>query len=78
MFGGQARYNNITHARFENTTGQGIVLDNLQAIPEPSVALLAALGLLCAGAKTSLLAKSLCHAPPPHADGFSPVVPPRR
>ncbi|MGL5018100.1 MAG: hypothetical protein ACRDBP_08205 [Luteolibacter sp.] len=40
LFGGQAFANQITSARFENTTGQGIVLDNIYAVPEPSSLLL--------------------------------------
>lgn len=34
LFGGQAYADQITNARFENTSGQGVVLDNIQAIPE--------------------------------------------
>ena len=48
LFGGQAFANQITSARFENTAGQGIVLDNIYAIPEPSSLLLAASALILA------------------------------
>jgi hypothetical protein len=65
MFGGQARYNNITNARFENTTGQGIVLDNIYAIPEPSTTLLAALGALLIGARNSFRSKLRSLQPAP-------------
>jgi hypothetical protein len=53
LFGGQPFAETITSARFENTTGTDVMLDNIQAIPEPSVALLAALGLLFVGARNS-------------------------
>ncbi len=53
MFGGQPFSNQITRARFENLTGQGVVLDNIRAIPEPSTALLVALGALLTGARNS-------------------------
>lgn len=52
MFGGQALANQITNARFENTTGQGIVLDNIYAVPEPSALLLALGGLALALRRT--------------------------
>ena len=51
LFGGNFRHHQITSARFENTTGEGIVLDNIYAIPEPSTALLAALGALLIGTR---------------------------
>jgi hypothetical protein len=53
LFGGQAFHNNITNARFENTTGQGVVLDNIYAVPEPSIALLAAVGVVLIGVRNS-------------------------
>jgi hypothetical protein len=46
LFGGIPRHHQITSARFENITGQGIVLDNIYAIPEPSSLLLAASALI--------------------------------
>jgi hypothetical protein len=49
LFGGQAFHTNITSARFENTTGQGVVLDNIYAIPELSSFFIFALGI---GART--------------------------
>lgn len=36
LFGGVPRHLQITSARFENTTGQGVVLDNIHAVPELS------------------------------------------
>jgi hypothetical protein len=44
LFGGQPFAESIASARFENTAGTGVMLDNVQAIPEPSGALLAAFG----------------------------------
>jgi hypothetical protein len=46
LFGGSPWHHQITNARFENTTGQGVVLDNIYAIPEPSSLLLAAGALI--------------------------------
>lgn len=46
LFGGTARQYGITSARFENTSGEGLVLDNIFAIPEPAVMVLASLGIM--------------------------------
>lgn len=35
LFGGQPLAEGITGARFENTAGTGVMLDNIQAVPEP-------------------------------------------
>jgi hypothetical protein len=48
LFGGQPFANQITHARFENTTGQGVVLDKIYAIPEPSGLFLVGMGMALA------------------------------
>jgi hypothetical protein len=65
MFGGQVFFNDITSARFENTTGQGIVLDNIYAIPEPSSLVLAALGFVLIGARNLFRPKSRQSPSPP-------------
>jgi hypothetical protein len=49
LFGGMARQQGITSARFENTTGEGLVVDNIFAIPEPASWFLASLGVMGAG-----------------------------
>lgn len=72
LFGGQAFFNDITSVRFENTTGEGIVLDNIYAIPEPSTALLAALSILLIGARNS----SRLKLPPSTRSSSSPLLSP--
>ncbi len=71
MFGGQAFHNNITYAHFENTPGQGIVVDNIYAIPEPSSLLLAASAMILAlrrnGPRHSVRLKLLTNPPSPNA-----------
>jgi hypothetical protein len=57
MFGGLPSFDGITRARFENLAGQGVVLDNIRAIPEPSALLPAALGALLTGARNSFRPK---------------------
>lgn len=52
MFGGQGFANQITSARFENTSGQGIVLDNIYAIPEPSSLIFVSCAIVCALRRT--------------------------
>lgn len=54
LFGGQAFHHQITNARFENTTGQGIVLDNIDAIPEPSTFLFAGCTIVLAFRRTKV------------------------
>lgn len=49
LFGGTARQYGITSARFENTTGEGLVLDNIFAIPEPNTMMIAGFGMLLVG-----------------------------
>lgn len=36
LFGGQSLAEEITGAKFENTAGTGVMLDNIQAVPEPA------------------------------------------
>lgn len=72
LFGGQAFFNDITSVRFENTTGEGIVLDEIYAIPEPSTALLAALSILLIGARNS----SRLKLPPSTRSSSSPLLSP--
>lgn len=49
LFGGAARQYGIISARFENTSGEGLVVDNIFAIPEPACLVFATLGFMWAG-----------------------------